>query len=111
MGVNGFDKVDVEFYCLFLCGIMNDVVVLQVMVQQFIDWFWEEMLLIECGVLLFGVYEFKYYLEMLYCVVFNEVIELVKEYGGIDGYKFVNGVFDKLVFELCLYEVKVKQLI
>jgi len=33
-------------------------------------------------------------------VVINEAVELAKEYGGTDGYKYVNGVLDKLVAEL-----------
>jgi N utilization substance protein B len=28
--------------------------------------------------------------------VINEAIELAKEFGGTDGYKYVNGVLDKL---------------
>ena len=33
---------------------------------------------------------------MPYRVVINEAVELAKAYGGTDGYKFVNGVLDKL---------------
>jgi len=29
-------------------------------------------------------------------VVINEAIELAKDFGGTDGYKYVNGVLDKL---------------
>ncbi len=30
-------------------------------------------------------------------MVINEGIELAKEFGAVDGYKYVNGVLDKLV--------------
>jgi transcription antitermination protein NusB len=35
-------------------------------------------------------------LEVPYRVIINEAIELAKAYGGTDGYKYVNGVLDKL---------------
>jgi N utilization substance protein B len=35
-----------------------------------------------------------------YRVVINEAVELAKSYGGTDGYKYVNGVLDKLAAEL-----------
>ena len=33
---------------------------------------------------------------MPYKVVINEAVELAKNYGGTDGFKFVNAVLDKL---------------
>ena len=33
-------------------------------------------------------------------MIINEAIELAKIYGGTDGYKFVNGILDKLAMVL-----------
>jgi len=33
-------------------------------------------------------------------VVINEAVELAKRYGGTDGYKYVNGVLDRLAAQL-----------
>jgi N utilization substance protein B len=33
-------------------------------------------------------------------VVINEAVELAKTFGGSDGYKYVNGVLDKLAAKL-----------
>jgi N utilization substance protein B len=41
-------------------------------------------------------------------VVINEAVELAKSYGGTDGYKYVNGVLDKLAAELRPDEVKAR---
>jgi N utilization substance protein B len=38
-------------------------------------------------------------------VVINEAIELAKGYGGTDGYKYVNGVLDKLAASVRTTEV------
>ncbi|KEQ02003.1 Transcription termination factor, partial [Snodgrassella alvi SCGC AB-598-J21] len=33
-------------------------------------------------------------------VIINEAIEITKTFGGTDGYKFINGILDKLSAEL-----------
>ena len=43
-----------------------------------------------------------------YRVIINESIELAKRYGGTDGYKYVNGVLDKLALAARGDEVKVR---
>ena len=39
-------------------------------------------------------------------VSFSEAIELAKTYGGTDGYKYINGVLDKLATKLRAVEVQ-----
>jgi N utilization substance protein B len=51
---------------------------------------------IERAVLLIGAWELEHRAEIPFRVVIDESIELAKSYGGTDGYKFVNGVLDKL---------------
>lgn len=51
---------------------------------------------IEHGLLLMGAFELKYHPEVPYRVCINEAIELAKQFGGTDGYRYVNGVLDKL---------------
>ena len=46
--------------------------------------------------LLLGAYELKNHPEIPYRVVINEAVELTKSFGGTEGYKYVNGVLDKL---------------
>jgi N utilization substance protein B len=38
--------------------------------------------------------------------VINEAVELAKSYGGTDGYKYVNGVLDKLAAQLRRAEMR-----
>ena len=51
---------------------------------------------IERAVLAIGAWELLHRPDIPYRVVINEAVELAKRYGGTDGYKFVNGVLDKL---------------
>jgi N utilization substance protein B len=47
-----------------------------------------------------------HHLEIPYRVVINEAVELTKSFGGTDGYKFVNGVLDKLALSVRAVEVQ-----
>ena len=43
---------------------------------------------------------------MPYKVAINEAVELAKSFGGTDGFKFVNGVLDKLAADVRAHEVQ-----
>lgn len=60
---------------------------------------------VERALLLIGAWELAERPETPFRVVLNEAIELGKRYGGTDGYKFVNGVLEKLAAELRAAEV------
>ena len=46
--------------------------------------------------LLIGAYEMRNCLEMPFRVVINEGVELCKMFGTVEGYRYVNGVLDRL---------------
>jgi N utilization substance protein B len=50
--------------------------------------------------LLIGSFELVHQLDVPYRVSINEAVELAKSFGGTDGFKFVNGVLDKLAAEV-----------
>jgi N utilization substance protein B len=45
---------------------------------------------------LVAAYELQNELAVPYKVVINEAVEITKSFGGTDGFKYVNGVLDKL---------------
>jgi len=45
-------------------------------------------------------------LDVPYRVAINEAVELAKSYGGTDGYKYVNGVLDKLAAQVRPGEIR-----
>lgn len=51
---------------------------------------------VECAILRIGAYELRSHPEIPYRVIINEAIELAKRFGGDLGYKYVNGVLDKV---------------
>mgnify|MGYP003351874167 CR=1 FL=1 len=61
------------------------------------------------GVLLIGAYELKHCIDIPYKVVINEAVELTKTFGGVEGYKYVNGVLDKLAAQVRAVEVAARR--
>ena len=59
---------------------------------------------VEHAILLLGSYELAHLPEVPYRVAINEAVELAKSYGGTDGFRYVNGVLDKVAAELRPHE-------
>jgi transcription antitermination protein NusB len=53
---------------------------------------------------LLGAYELRHEPAVPWKVVVNEAVNLAKTFGAEDGYKFVNGVLDKLARQLRPHE-------
>ena len=60
---------------------------------------------VEHAILLIATYEMQHRLEIPYRVVINEAVELAKNFGGTDGFRYVNGVLDKVAATLRQTEV------
>ena len=85
---------------------MRDAPELEREIAQCLDRQLDALSPVERAILLLAAYEFRRQLEVPYRVVINEAVELAKEYGGTDGYKFVNGVLDRLAPRLRAAEAK-----
>ena len=55
---------------------------------------------VERAILRIGTYELEYKKDVPTKVIINEAIELAKIFGADHGYKFVNGVLDKIAMDL-----------
>ena len=106
---HGFEKADEVHFKMLLNGIINEAPLLREKISKVLDRPILELSQIEHVVLLIGAYELKNHPEIPYRVIINEAVELAKSFGGSDGYKYVNGVLDKLVFDLRSIEVKSAQ--
>lgn len=100
-----FEKIDGVHFSAILRGAIKDVTNLESKLQPCLDRPMEDLSPVERAVLLVATYEFVHHLEIPYRVVINEAIELAKSFGGTDGYKYVNGVLDKLAISERAVEV------
>jgi N utilization substance protein B len=96
----GFDKVDAEYFGALLEGAIAAAPDLERAITPHLDREYSRLSPVERGILLLAGYELAHRPEVPYRAVINEAVELAKSYGGTDGYKFVNGVLDKLAAQL-----------
>ncbi len=99
-GAQGYDKADKEHLDAMLNGVIRESDALSAELTPCLDRPIEQLSPVERAVLLVAAYEFKHHVEIPYRVVINEAVELAKTFGGSDGYKYVNGVLDKLALKL-----------
>lgn len=92
----GFEKADTEHYVALLHGAIREVGPLRAAIAPHLDRPIVELSPVEHAVLLIGVYELVHHVEIPYRVVINEAVEVAKSFGGTDGFKYVNGVLDKV---------------
>lgn len=91
-----FQKADEPYYQTLFFGVVQSANDLRTALVPFIDRPIEELSPVEHGVLLVAAYELQNELAVPYKVVINEAVEITKSFGGTDGFKYVNGVLDKL---------------
>ena len=100
MQAKGFAEADEKHFRAMLHGVIGDAEALREQIGQSIDRPIRELSPVEHAILLLGAFELKHHLEIPYRVVINEAVELAKTFGGTDGFKYVNGVLDKLALQL-----------
>jgi transcription antitermination protein NusB len=105
-GAQGFDKADHEHLDALLHGVIRDSEALSADLTPCLDRPIDQLSPVERAVLLVAAYELKNHVDIPYRVVINEAVELAKTFGGADGYKYVNGVLDKLAAQLRLAETQ-----
>ena len=101
-----FESADAGFYADLMQGVLSNFQYLEETYAPYIDRESKLLSPIERSILLLGTYELKNNPQTPYRVVINEAVELAKSFGGTDGYRYVNGVLDKLVPVLREFELK-----
>jgi N utilization substance protein B len=61
---------------------------------------------IELSILRLATYELRHRIDIPYQVVIDEALELTKTFGSVEGFKFVNGVLDKVARNLRTLELR-----
>jgi N utilization substance protein B len=104
----GFDKADAPHFEALLHGAIREAPTLRAAIAPHLDRPIAELSPVEHGVLLIGAYELAHHVEVPYRVVINEAVEVAKSFGGTDGFKYVNGVLDKLGIDMRPTEVRAR---
>jgi len=92
----GFARCDRAFFDALWGGVGGHSEALLAALAPYLDRAPRDLSPVEKAVLLIGAWELLHSPDVPYRVAIDEAVELAKAYGGTDGYKFVNGVLDKL---------------
>jgi N utilization substance protein B len=91
-----FGQADAAYFDDLLGGTIAESEALKSAIAPLLDRRVEALSPVERAILLLAAWELKHAPDIPFRVVINEAVELAKDYGGTDGYKYVNGVLDRL---------------
>lgn len=89
-------KIDKAYFSELLHGVPAHLEVIEAPIRTFSSIPKEELDPVELTILRISIYELLFRKDIPYKVVINEALELTKTFGSVEGYKFVNGVLDKI---------------
>jgi N utilization substance protein B len=102
----GLGRADPDYFAELLRGVVDFKAELTAAVAPHLDRPLDQLDPVEHAVLLLGAYELMHKPEVPWKVVVNESVSLTKVFGAEEGYKFVNGVLDKLARSARSTEIK-----
>lgn len=100
-----FAAADQNWFKVLWQGVTQNTDNLRETFKPFVDRPIDELSPVEHGILLIGTFELTDQIEVPYRVAINEAVELAKSFGGTDGFKFINGVLDKVAAQARAAEV------
>jgi transcription antitermination protein NusB len=100
----GLGRADPAYFEELLNGVVAHAPALTVDIVPHLDRALNQLDPVEHAILLLGAYELRHEPAVPWKVVVNEAVNLAKTFGAEDGYKFVNGVLDKLARQLRPHE-------
>lgn len=89
-------KIDLEYFKELIHGIPQHQEEIDNIIKPFLTRSMRDIDPVELAVLRLATYELTKRQDVPYRVIINEALELTKKFGSVEGYKFVNGVLDKI---------------
>ena len=89
-----YQRVDQVFFDELLKAICESEEEITGKILQCIDRPIDQLDPVELGILMIGIYELGWRIEIPYRVVINEGINLAKRFGATDGHKYINACLD-----------------
>lgn len=93
-------KIDIDYFCEIVREVITHHADLDEQLRPHAERAIEAHNPVELAVLRLGAYELIHRPDVPARVILNEAIELNKTYGTQDGYRYVNGVLDKLAHQV-----------
>ena len=94
--LEGFERTDARFVEGLLRGVLDQAEALRALIVPHLSREFGKLSPTERAILYIGAYELASHPETPFKVVLNEAVELGKSFGATDGYRFVNGVLERI---------------
>ena len=101
-----YQRVDQAFFDELFPAISDGQADLETRLDGLIDRPLEQLDPIELSILLIGIHELEYRVDIPYRVVINEGVNLARRFGAIDGHKYINACLDRASRSLRSVEVQ-----
>jgi transcription antitermination protein NusB len=98
--IEGYERSDARFVESLLRGVLGRADELRDLISPHLSREFGKLSPVERAILYIGAFELASHPETPFKVVLNEAVELGKSFGATDGYRFVNGVLEKLAAAL-----------
>ena len=89
-------NVQRSYFSELLQGVPKQLAVIDKALDEFVDRPVAKIDPVERAILRMSIFELLNRLDIPYRVILNEAVSLSKLYGAEDGYKYINGVLDKI---------------
>ncbi len=99
-------KLDLIYFKELIHGIPKHQHEIDQEMQRFLGRPLNEIDPVELAVLRLAIYELIKRPDVPYRVIINEALELAKKFGSVEGYKFVNGILDRIAKKNRVTEIK-----
>jgi len=99
-GVKSGQTYDPELFRQLLYGVPARREELDARLQPVLDRPVERVDPVECAILRAGTYELLYSPSVPYRVAINEAVDLAKLFGAEQGYRYINGVLDRIARDM-----------
>jgi len=95
-----FGKIDGKYFRQLLAEILGDSAGLDKLIAMDADRPVAQLDPVEHGILWLGLAELQWHPEVPVKVVITESVQLAKEFGAQDGYRYINALLDRLAPKL-----------
>jgi transcription antitermination protein NusB len=89
-------NVQRSYFSELLRGVPKELAAIDDALKMFVDRPVEKIDPVERAILRMSIFELLHRLDIPYRDILNEAVSLSKIYGAQDGYKYINGVLDKI---------------
>ena len=103
-------KADRKYFKKLLLGVIAEQSALDALITPHLDREFSALTPVELAILRLAAYELVHCPEVPYKVVINEALEIAKDYGADQSYKYVNAILDAIAAQNRTVEVKPPQL-